>query len=583
MLIFFVGCSGVLKRKDILGPAGGAKDDIPDNFPEEAKLNTVQFTDKTDDYGLTGVSATSLYVVDFNGDFYSDIVVIPSYYSYPQFYFYDRAKKKFVKGKSPFKYPAKASFLIFTDLNNDQVLDAIIGVLNQKTELSKEPLKIFMGSKAGGQLSFDKPIEIKLSLSNSTIGLVDYDLDGFLDLYIGNWFQMVGDNAIPAPDYLFQNVKGKEFVDITKKLRGENKQNPDKTMFFNATPTYGSQICDMDQNGYPDILTTSTNRFDNKLWMNRYLFREKQRFFEEQGRFANYSADSDGLINKQGGGRTFGIACADYNNDGIMDVFLGELNHNYDNAGVDKSSILTGRTFKYPPKFYRTEYFLDSFDPQWHEADRRGVWADFNNDGLMDLIVDNSGYPPHSRLIFFQQLYDHSFTNKAQEYGIDLVNPISTVTLDINRDGKLDILTAQSSLRDELLKPRLFLFENNLELKGKRSLKFYLRGQKSNSYGINATVILKVITKDGKLESRMQNVSYSYGALPPQNEEGIHFGLNEGETLDSVVVRWPFSTGVNAIRSQMEKRYKISYEFEDTINVTLCENGNYLIGRRNCL
>lgn len=582
LFLIFIGasCSGTGKRVDPLGPAGGSKDDIPDEFPVSTDQTKKLFIDKTEQYGLTNIKAYNMNVVDLNQDYYSDLVVIPSFYSYPQFFQFNIAQRKFIERSTPFKNPVKASFILFYDLNQDKILDAIVGVLNQKTELSKEPLKIFYGEMDQGELIFDKAQTLDITISNSTLGLIDYDLDGNLDLFIGNWFKMVEENPFPAPDYLFRSDKG-DFKDVSSLLVGEQEMDPTRAMHIAATPTYGSQICDVDQNGFPDILTVSTNRFDNNLWMNRYRFRNQSRYFENIGKTSGFSSDSEGLINKQGGGRTFGVACADYNNDGIMDIFLGELTHNYDNSGVDKSSVLTGRTFKYPPKFFRTEYFLDSFDPGWHEADRRGVWVDFNNDGRLDLLVDNSGYPPHSKMILFEQLHDKSFENKAAEYGLDIVNPISSVILDINRDGKMDILTAQSQIRDETITPTIRVFENNLPSEG-RSVRFFLRGEKSNTHGLNATIILKV-EKDGIIQNRLQNVAYSYGSLPPQNEEGVHFGIDQGEKLDSVIVRWPYSGEANTSRASMERKYELKDNFEGYLNITLCESGNYLIGRRNCL
>lgn len=580
LILTLLSCSGIGQRQDPLGPAGGSKDDIPDDFPEDQTSKQKLFEDKTEQYGLRNIKAYNMNVVDLNQDYYSDLVVIPSFYSYPKFYQFNIAQRKFEERKSPFLNPVKASFILFYDLNQDKILDAVVGVLNQKTELSKEPLKIFYGKMKAGELIFDQAQTLDITISNSTLGLIDYNLDGNLDFFIGNWFKMVKENPFPAPDYLFKFDNGK-YTDVSEILVGEQEMDPTKAMHIAATPTYGAQICDIDQNGFPDILTVSTNRFDNKLWMNRYKFRNKSRTFEEIGKISGYSSDADGLLNKQGGGRTFGIACADYNNDGIMDIFLGELTHNYDNSGVDRSSVLTGRTFKYPPKFYRTEYFLDSFDPGWHEADRRGIWVDFNNDGRLDLLVDNSGYPPHSKMILFEQMPDKSFENKASEYGIDIVNPISSVVLDINRDGKMDILTAQSQIRDESITPTIRVFENNLPSNG-RSVRFFLRGKSSNTHGLNATIILKV-EKEGIIQNRLQNVSYSYGSLPPQNEEGVHFGLDEGEKLDSVVVRWPYSKEANTSRASMEKKYELRDNFEGYLNITLCESGNYLIGRRNCL
>ena len=548
---------------------------------QEKVINT-HFIDKAKEYGLDKVKAYNINVADINGDDYSDIVVIPSFYSEPVFYYFNIAQKKFIKGESPFPDAIKASYLLFYDINNDKVLDAITGVLNQKTEVSKEPFRIYHG-----KLNKDKKlkfIEVKTDLKaspNSSVGLIDYDLDGQLEFYISNWFGRHKGNPIPHRDMLLKKTD-KGYEDVTKLLVGEMKQNADKAMYIKATPTYGVQVCDMDQNGYPDILTSSTNHYPNKLWMNRYKFREEYRYFEDVGVKSGFASDSEGLLNTQGGGRTFAVACTDYNNDGIMDAFLGELTHNYDNEGIDKSSILTGRTLKSSPRFFRTEYTQDSFDPNWHQADRRAIWADINNDGLIDLLVDNSGYPPYTKLVYFQQHADHSFSNMSLEYGIDIMNPISTVILDVNRDGKLDILTSQSSIRDDHLSPRMYLFENNLDIKENKSLRFYLRGKRSNYHGLNATVVLKV-KKDGKYIYRMQNVAYSYGALPPQNEEGIHFGLMAGEEVINVTVRWPFATKLNENRSTIEKVYTLKLDIEDYMYITLCEDGDYLIGRRECL
>jgi hypothetical protein len=538
------------------------------------------FVDKAKEYGLQDVKAYNFNVIDLNGDNYSDIVVLPSFYSQPQFYYYNIFEKKFIKGDSPFQSAIKASYILFYDLNNDKILDAVVGVLNQKTEMTKDPLKVFYGKLDKlNNLSFKREkFNIKPS-PNSSIGLVDYNLDGRLDFYVGNWFSRYKGNPIPHRDSLYKNTKD-GFQEVSKSLRGETKKNADGVMYINATPTYGIQVCDMDQNGYPDVLTTSTNHYANKLWMNRYRFREQNRFFDNVAVASGFASDAEGLLNTQGGGRSFALACSDYNNDGIMDVFLGELTHNYDNDGVDKSSILTGRTLKNSPRFFRTEYTQDSFDPNWHQADRRGIWVDLNNDGLQDLLVDNSGYPPYTKLVYFEQMPDHSFQDKSLEYGLNILNPIASVTLDVNRDGKMDILTSQSLIRNKGAKSRIYLFENQLNNKNK-SIRFYLRGQNSNYHGLNATITLKV-KKDGQLHYRMQNVSYSYGALPPQNEEGILFGLEQGDEIVNVTVTWPYSKKPNQVRSNMEKTYRFKMSFDKTVNITLCENGEYLVGRREC-
>ncbi|MAX67535.1 MAG: CRTAC1 family protein [Bacteriovoracaceae bacterium] len=553
-----------------------------DQVDSKDKINTgAKFTDKTFEYGLEGIKAYNINVVDLNGDNFSDLVVIPSFYAQPEFYLFNSQNKRFEKTVSLFADSLKASFLLFYDLDKDGVVDVIAGVLNQETEMSREPLKFYQGVKREGRVQFIRKEVFDNAYPTTSVGLVDYDLDGDLDLFMGNWFKKYKDNLIPVSDRFYKKL-GSKYQDKSGILLGELKQNSDKTMRVNATPTYSVQVCDMDQNGYPDILTTSTNRYQNKMWMNKYNYQTQKRYYQDYALSAGYAGDPEGLLNKQGSGRSFAIACTDYNNDGIMDVFLGELSHNYDGQDVDRSSLLTGRSLKFPPQFYRTEYFLDSYDPNWHQADRRAVWVDLNNDGLQDLIVDNSGYPPHSKLIVFEQQADHSFTNKSYEYGVEIINPISTVVADFNQDGKMDILTGRSQIRDENLSPRVYLFENNMDISERRSLRIFLRGKDANYHGLNATVILKVRTKKG-IETRRQVVSYSYGALPAQNEEGLHFGLNASETVVSIVVKWPFLNKTENEKSLREKIYKFSLDFKEHIKLTLCESGHYLIGKRKCL
>lgn len=584
-LLSILSCSSKMKEK-LFSDSNFEKElstikEVEDNYGPSLKENN-SFVDKTADYGLDGVSGTNFNMVDIDKDGFTDIVIIPEFFSQPRFFRFNIHSKKFEKMDSPFAEPVKASYMLFYDLNRDDVLDAVVGVINQKTELEAMPIRIFKGEKINGKLVLkeDKKAISTKAAPSATVGLIDYNLDGNLDLFVGNWLQKYKQSVLPHRDYLLVYSKGK-YEDKTELLNSEMDQNQDKLMYINAAPTYGSQICDIDQNGFPDILTASSSGYPNKMWMNRYKVRDKYRYFTDFGITSLFGGDTEGNLTSMGGGRTFAVACNDYNNDGIIDVYLGELTHSYDNELKDKSSLLTGSTFKFPPTFLRTEYFYETDDIEWHQADKRAVWFDFNNDGLLDLLVENSGYPPHSRLILFKQLPDHSFENVSKQMGIDIVNPLSTVIADLNRDGKWDIITAQSNLRDFKIKKRIYIFENNLDLSKKTPIKFYLRGQKANLHGLNATVIVKVLTPKG-FELRRQIVSYSYGGLPPQNEEGLIFALNEGETIEYVKVRWPYTKSLNQTRAGLEKTYRLKKEYLKAVNITLCENGDYLVGRLNC-
>jgi hypothetical protein len=278
--------------------------------------------------------------------------------------------------------------------------------------------------------------------------VIDYNLDGWPDLFVSNWFENKNNQYLPVADRLLKNNRGK-FEDVSTLLKGETDKSSGQLFPPNAKPTYGASTCDIDQNGWPDILTSSSSGHKNKLWMNLKESRTGDIFFEDVGPISNYASDPDGSLIPTGGGRTFFSSCADYNNDSLMDVFVGELSHAYDNESVDRSSVLSGSKETYPPYFLRTEYLSDVNSESWNQGDRRGIWTDYNLDGRVDILVDNSGFPPYSRLVLFEQDETHAFFNVASQSGIDIVNPTGTIQIDINKDGRPDFLTSQNSIRKE--------------------------------------------------------------------------------------------------------------------------------------
>ena len=554
------------------------------NFGPTLKTGGV-FVDKTKEYGLSDLFAVTFNAVDLNLDGKSDLVLLPTYYSRPKFFVFNPASRKYISWKhDPLPLDFKASFLLFYDVNKDKTVDLIAGVLNQRSEVSQIPVKLYLGSVKNGLLSFAEDSNfIKLSPEpTSSISLLDYDLDGWVDIFLGNWFESRKGQYYPVPDRLLRNNKGK-FEEVTSLLRDEAKKSSAQLYPPNARPTYGSSTCDIDQNGYSDILTASSSGHKNKLWMNLNETQTGERLFEDLGPVTNYGSDPDGSLIPTGGGRNFFSACADYNDDGIMDVFLGSLSHAYDNESVDKSSILTGSKETYPPYFLRTEYLSDATTEAWNQGDRRGVWVDYNLDGRLDLVVDNSGFPPNSRLVLFEQDESRAFSNLAGQLGIDVVNPTGTITIDLNHDGLPDLITSQNSIRHSDISPRLYVFENQSKVPGRRALKVHLKGIKSNTEALGSMVMLYTKQNNKKIVHRRWT-EYSQGGLSSQNEEGIHFGIEAGVEVVGVKVRWPFRLKSGFKQGQIiEKLYPLQGLMnKDFVEVTVCEDGKILSGNISC-
>lgn len=553
------------------------------NYGPSKKISHSGFIDKTKKYGLDNVSGVRFYGVDFNNDKSTDLIILPDYFSVPEFYQFNKKKQKYQKIKyKPFGRPIRLSYLNFTDINKDGVIDALVVTLNQKSELTKSPLRIFSGKIRKGKIYFTEQqniiqhsdLEKVKSLPISSVSLFDYDLDGKLDMYLGNWFQYNGDRSTNlVPDWLLKGNRFK-FYNYTSVLQGElYKTEPEDRVYPNATPSFATSTCDIDQNGYPDVLVSSSSGYRNKMWMNIYDKKRKVRSYQDYAQSAGLAFDREGQLELTGGGNTFTMSCADYNNDGIFDVFVGELFHYQDQDSVDRSSILTGKEKNFPPKFIRTQYTNEDA-PNWSQGDRRSLWFDYNNDGLLDLLVDNSGFPPDSRLVLFEQQNDHSFINKAMKVGVDIVNPAGSIILDINNDGRMDILTGQSRIRDDNIKSRVYLFENHIPRESKRSIRFYLSGRYSNSDGIGSLITLR--TNRG---TKKQWVEYNQGAQGSQNEKGISFGLRSGEKAQWVQVAWPY----RGRKGQLKKTYNLrKLKFKRHLPLTLCENGRTHIGQKVC-
>lgn len=539
------------------------------------------FLDKTADYGLSGLFAVTFNAIDINFDGFTDLVILPTYYSRPKFYVWSQADKKYISwAHDPLPIDFKASYMLFYDLNKDRVPDLISGVLNQRSEVSQIPVKLYFGEMKNGKISFrEDPKALSLPVEpTSSVTVVDYDLDGWPDLFVSNWFENKKNQYYPVADRLLRNVRGK-FVDMTPVLKGEADKTSEQIYPQNARPTYGASTCDVDQNGWPDIMTVSSSGHKNKLWMNLKEPTTGERLYDDIGAITNYASDPDGNLIPTGGGRSFFSACTDYNDDGILDIFLGELSHAYDNESVDRSSILTGSRETYPPYFIRTEYLSDANSESWNQGDRRGVWLDYNIDGRIDLLVDNSGFPPYSRLVLFEQDETRAFINVASQSGIDVVNPTGTITLDVNRDGLPDILTSQNNIRKADISPRLYLFQNNNKSIGKRSIKIHVNGVRSNTDGLGAMVMLYTQTKTKKIVQRRW-VEYTQGGLPSQNEAGVIFGVEPGVQVIGVKVRWPF---VKSSGEVLEKLYSLTgYQEKEYLELTVCEDGKVLNGKISC-
>ncbi|MDB6038494.1 MAG: hypothetical protein JWM99_2335, partial [Verrucomicrobiales bacterium] len=211
-------------------------------------------------------------------------------------------------------------------------------------------------------------------------------------------------------------------------------------------------------------------------------------------------------------GQTQGIAWGDYDNDGYLDLFvanIGQKNflyHNERNGTFTK--ITAGAIVNDVAQFYGC------------------VWADFDNDGWLDLYVTASG--ANSALYHnngdgtFTRIQAGSVTNeKSEGYGV--------MVADYDNNGFPDIFVPNF--------PNLncFLYRNNGN--SNNWLTVRCKGTVSNAAAIGAKVRVTA-TIGGRTISQLREISGGHG-LAAQNALEAEFGLGDAARAELVQIEWP--------------------------------------------
>jgi hypothetical protein len=75
------------------------------------------------------------------------------------------------------------------------------------------------------------------------------------------------------------------------------------------------------------------------------------------------------------------------------------------------------------------------------------MWGDLDLDGLQDLVVADSSYPPETHMLIWHQRSPRQLEDWTHELGYPFVNPSGPVLFDFDLDGDLDLISASTSAR----------------------------------------------------------------------------------------------------------------------------------------
>jgi len=216
------------------------------------------------------------------------------------------------------------------------------------------------------------------------------------------------------------------------------------------------------------------------------------------------------------GAQSWSADFGDYDNDGDMDLFVG-------NHDVYSDFLVNDGTGHF------TEMTIEAgLESQFPFLVIQSTWADFNNDGFMDIIA--MGNNSHAMAM---NNGDGTFTVLDDLFGTYPVN--SYAIGDLDSDGSLDLyITANGygGWGNEIWEDRLFLNDGNEN----NYLNVQLQGIESNINGIGARV---EITGPWGIQIRDVKAGESYGI---NNSFTQHFGLGTEAEVPQVIVHWPSGT-----------------------------------------
>lgn len=475
-----------------------------------------------------------------------------------------------------------AHIAVFADVDNDGDGDIFSGTHCDRNSETKVPDRsVILLNDGSGIFSLAPPSDVtpEEEWSTSAASFLDYDLDGNIDLWIGNWYYQYG-YLQGMPDVLLKGNGDGTFTDVTTNA-GLATTDAGYEEGTNHRPTFGVAACDVDGDGDTDLLSSSYGRQFNMLWLNdgngtfadasqgtgfasddNLDFSDNQFYACHCHKFTDtcdpmppapkvtcdndYWSDFDAQPFRNGG-NTFSTTCADIDNDLDLDLYNAEIVHWHIGNSSDPSQLLInepapstyGFAFQRPGR--EATGLVRPRVGSWNEGDIYAAIFDADGDGWQDIFQPSSDYPDtHGWL--FRNLGNGTFEDADGPYvtGLSLERIGGVAVADFDRDGDLDALVAYSTMRCdancEFDKPVVRMLANTVNSRTNwTSIKLTGKGPGgSNGSGIGAKV---VVTADGK--SQMREISGGYGHMGMHNDLTAHFGLGDSCNIDKLEIHWP--------------------------------------------
>jgi hypothetical protein len=284
-----------------------------------------------------------------------------------------------------------------------------------------------------------------LEANGAGAALLDYDNDGWLDIYMvnGSTYDALQGKTTPPHAALFHNNHDGTFTDVAAQAGVTNDRWG-----------YGVAVADYDNDGWPDLYVTNYGK--NRLYHNNH-----------DGTFTDLAEKAGVALGTWSTGATFG----DYDGDGRLDLFVSSyLRYDINQPPVSGSKVVnyTSCVFRGAPVMCgphglqgeRDHLFHNNGDGTFTDVSEKlgiknperyyglgALFVDVNNDGKPDLVVANDSTPNFLYInkgdgTFDDESYSSGFALNGD--GREMAN-MGIAAGDYENNGHLDLATSTFS------------------------------------------------------------------------------------------------------------------------------------------